>query len=64
MSFQNVDTYMEYYTELFNSAGYAYILKPESLRFTPIVIAIPPPQKPELSYETREISEDYYNFNM
>jgi hypothetical protein len=64
MSFQNVDTYMEYYTELFNSAGYAYILKPESLRFTPIVIAIPPPQKPELSYETREISDDYYNFNM
>jgi len=64
LSFQNFDKNMEYYSLLFDEAGYAFILKPESLRYIPLTIPDPITQNPELSYKTRNISEDYYKFNI
>jgi len=47
----------------FDRAGYAFALKPENLRYIPVTIPEPTPQKPEYSYSTRNVGTDYYNFN-
>lgn len=64
MSLQNFDNNMEYYDEFFDSAGSAFVLKPEALRFVPVTISPPtaPPEK--YSYKQREISSDYYKFTI
>jgi hypothetical protein len=54
MSFQNFDANMEFYTQQFDDAGSAFILKPERLRYIPVFIPIPPPQNPALSYGTEK----------
>ena len=53
MSFQNFDQNMQYYTQLFDESGSAFILKDEKLRYVPIFIQKPPPQNPDYSYATR-----------
>jgi len=62
MRFQTVDQYLEENTAFFDNTGYAFALKPEPLRYIPIVIPLPTPQSPELSYQTRSVSKDYYAF--
>lgn len=64
MCFQNFDSYMEFYTEFFDSNGSAFVLKPEHLRFIPLTIDKPTPPNPSYSYKTREISSDFYKFNI
>ena len=64
MCFQNFDSKMEYYDLLFDKEGSAFILKPAELRYIPVEIDIPAPQKPEYSYKPRTVSSDYYNFNI
>jgi len=34
------------------------------LRYIPVTVPTPTPQKPELSYATRTVSSDYYKFNI
>ena len=53
MSFQNFDPYMQYYTELFDDAGSAFILRPDRYRYIPLFIVKPPPQDPNYSYANR-----------
>ena len=53
MSFQNFDQNMEYYTQMFDDSGSAFILKDEILRYTPIHIQKPPPQEPDFLYVIR-----------
>jgi len=62
--YQKVDQFLEENNAFFDKAGYAFVLKPESLRYTPVKIVAPTPQKPELSYATRTIEKDYYSFNI
>ena len=64
MNFQNFDSNMEYYDLLFDGAGSAFVLKPESLRYIPVTIPDPTPQDPALSYAQRDVSSDYYKFNI
>lgn len=64
MRYQLVDQYLEEDAVFFDRAGYAFVLKPERLRYIPVTIPDAVPQKPELSYATREITADYYSFNM
>ena len=64
MNFQNFDSNMEYYDLLFDGAGSAFVLKPESLRYVPVTIPEPTPQDPALSYAQRDVSSDYYKFNI
>lgn len=52
MSFQNFDNNMEYYTQFFDDAGSAFVLKPEYLRYIPVFIPIPPVQNPAVSFGT------------
>lgn len=51
LSFQNFDNSMKDYTDFFDSAGSAFILKPEDLRYSPVYIDKPKEQAKENSYE-------------
>lgn len=64
MSFQNYETNMQYYDDLFDNAGSAFILKPEYLRYIPVRISLPPPANPAYSYKERPIESDYYSFTI
>ncbi len=55
MSFQNFDPFMEYYTQMFDDNGSAFILRPEMYRFIPLFIVKPAPQDPNFSYADRVI---------
>lgn len=63
MRYQVVDSFLEENATFFDNTGYAFALKPEILRYEPVVIPVPIPQDPALSYETRTITKDYYSFN-
>ena len=52
MSFQNFDDNMKFYTQTFDEAGSAFILKPARLTYVPVFIPIPTPQNPALSLGT------------
>ncbi len=64
MCFPNNDDKMRYYTNFFNEEGSAFVLKPAALRHIPVKIKLPPPARPEHSYEKREIESDFYSFNI
>ena len=64
MRYQYVDNYLEENALFFDRASYAFALKPQPLRYTPVTIPDPTPQNPSYSYATRTVSSDYYSFNM
>ena len=63
MRYQYVDTFLEENNSFFDSCGYAFCLKPAELRYIPTTIPTPKVQNPQLSYQTRNVSTDYYNFD-
>jgi len=64
MCFQNFDSNMEFYDLFFDKVGHAFALKPDNLRFVPLTIPEPIPQKPENSFAKRTTSTDYYSFSI
>ena len=64
MRYQLFDTNLEENDLFFDLNGYAFVLKPDKLRYIPITIENPPPQNPDVSYATRDISSDFYSFNI
>jgi hypothetical protein len=64
MRYQNIDTNIEENDIFFDENGYAFVLKPENLRYIPITIPLPPPQNPELAYAPRTVQSDFYKFNI
>ena len=60
MRYQYVDNFLEEDSLFFERWRYAFALKPQRLRYVPVIIPDPPPQKPEYSYATRNVSTDYY----
>jgi hypothetical protein len=64
MALQKSGTNLNYYNKFFQDQNSAFVLKPENLRYMPIVIPVPPPPDPKLSYEKREVQTDYYNFSI
>ncbi len=62
MRYQLVDNYLMENAGFFDRAGYAFALKPDNLRYHPVTVPAPTPQKPEYSYATRTASSDYYSF--
>lgn len=64
MRYQHIDTNIEENDILFDENGYAFVLKPEKLRYIPITIPLPPPQNPELAYATRTVQSDFYKFDI
>jgi len=63
MRYQYVDQYLEENALFFDKATYAFALKPQKLRYRPIIVKDPTPQNPDYSYGTRNVSTDYYSFN-
>jgi hypothetical protein len=55
LSLQSYDPSLEYYNEMFDKAGTAFVLKPKELRHIPVTIPAPPPPDPKLSYKNRVI---------
>jgi hypothetical protein len=64
MRYQKIDTNIEENDIFFDENGYAFVLKPEKLRFIPITIPLPPPQNPDLAYAPRVVQSDFYKFNI
>jgi hypothetical protein len=64
MRYQKVDVNVEENDIFFEENGYAFVLKPENLRYIPVTIPAPPPQNPQLSFATRSVSSDFYSFNI
>jgi len=60
MCYQQVDDNMKYYLDKFNSAGTAFILKPDNLRYIPVVLQKPTPQSVQLSYAPKSIDLPMY----
>jgi hypothetical protein len=63
MRYQYVDNFLKENAIFFDEGGYAFVLKPENLRYKQVTIPTPTPQNPEYSYQTRNSSSDYYSFN-
>jgi hypothetical protein len=64
MRYQYIDVNIEENDIFFDENGYAFVLKPELLRYVPVTIPLPPPQNPELSYATRSVQSDFYKFDI
>jgi len=64
MRYQYVDSFLEENAVYFDRCGYAFCLKPQRLRNVVVTVAEPTPQKPELSYATRNIATDFYKFEI
>jgi len=62
MRYQYVDNFLKENAIFFDEGGYAFVLKPENLRYKQVTIPKPTPQNPAYSYKTRSASSDYYSF--
>ena len=58
------DLNLEMYNNAFNSAGCAFILKPPELCYKQVVLELPPPQDPALSFAGRNYSNDYASWSV
>ena len=66
MSFQNFDENLQYYTQTFDDAGSAFILRPDRYRYIPIFLVEPPQQDPELTFANKpfSVNPDLDDFDM
>lgn len=64
MNMQAFDPNIQYYDKLFADHGSAFVLKPENLRFKPVTITVPQQNPKSYSYAKRDISSDFYKFNI
>jgi len=64
MCYQVNDQFLKEDTAFFDTCGYAFCLKPEKLRYIPVVIPDPIPPNPALSYAPRQITKDFYNIKI
>jgi hypothetical protein len=64
MMYQKNDSNLQENNAFFDKCGYAFCLKPEKLRYVPVVVQAPAPQNPALSFQTRSVKSDYYAFNI
>jgi hypothetical protein len=64
MRYPLIETNIEENDIFFDENGYAFVLKPEKLRYVPVTIPLPPAQNPELSFATRTVQSDFYKFDI
>ena len=64
MRYQLFDTNLEENELVFDICGYAFCLKPEPLRYVPIILEDPTPQDPALSYAVKKVASDFYSFEI
>jgi hypothetical protein len=61
--YQEYDEITQENISFFDKEGFAFALKPERLRYKEIVIEATPENPPQLNFETRSTSSDYYSFD-
>ena len=64
MRYQLNDDSLTEYNQSFNNSGYAFVLKPEKLRWTPIILPDPTVQDPANSFAARQITNGTYKFDI
>lgn len=64
MRYQNYDVNLQEDEKFFNDNGYAFVLKPDRLRYIPVTIPTAVPQDSAVSYQTRQVTSDYYDFKV
>ena len=64
MRYQYVDNFLIQNATFFDNCGYSFCLKPEDLRYKPVTIEEPTQQDPALSYATRNVTTDFYSFDV
>ena len=60
MNYANDDSNMAFYSNMFNEARSAFVLKPDNLRYTIVTTSAPTPQNPEVSYKKKQIDLPMY----
>lgn len=60
MNYANNDSNMEFYREMFNKTGSAFVLKPEEQRYKIVTINAPKKQNPKLQYKAKKIDLPMY----
>jgi len=61
--YQLFDNYLQEDILFFDKIGYGFVLKPEKLRYIPVIIKETQPNDPLLNFETRTLQKDYYKFD-
>lgn len=64
MNYQNYDEHLEFIDSFFENEGHAFVLKPEELRYIPVVIKNPQQQDPSLSFGPRVVSKPYVDIKI
>lgn len=64
LRYNNNNAQLEENEDFFKKHGYAFVLKPENLRFKQVTIDVPTPQNPQLAFVTKEVKSDFYKFNI
>jgi hypothetical protein len=64
MRYSYIDDYLAENILFFSRKGSAFALKPDILRYVPIVIPEPKPQNPKYSYSTRTFGNEYYTMDI
>ena len=64
MCYQNFDSNMEICSEFFAESNSAFVLKPVSLRYEPIVIERPAELPESVSFKPRTVSKPYYSYKI
>lgn len=62
MCYEDNDVYLQENNTFFDNNGAAFCLKPEKLRYIPVVIDDPVKQTPKVSFEPRTATGPYYSF--
>jgi len=62
MRYQNNDAFLQEANAFFDGCGYAFCLKPESLRYIPVKVDTPPAANPAVSYEPKTTNLPYISF--
>lgn len=64
LNYQNYDQHLEFADSFFENEGHAFVLKPEELRFIPVLINNPASQDPKLSFGPRKVSKPYVDIKI
>jgi hypothetical protein len=64
MRFPSFDSNLMESNTFFDLNGYAFVLKPEELRYIPVTIPVPEPQNPDYSFGARNIKSKFYDYNI
>jgi hypothetical protein len=64
MRYQYVDDYLLENDQFFDRGASAFVLKPQELRYVPLIIPDPVPQNPDYSYDPRTVENQYFDLQI